>query len=248
MPEIENENEKELSKHKFSYDIQRKQYVEGDEKFNTEMKEDGYVFQFDRLYTIHDQDLKTYKFKAKLTEETLAKESDEDSEVTSTSDEQNAPFVWSSLDNEIWHIDTTIADYNAMVASLWQNVYDETTGERLGEQEEEAVNRERGIQYYEAMDIILNDEEHHLPEDWNGKDKIYFITDMNPELNLDEDKSYPQVPEGADGIIETAIQTIVQGLETLVTLEVDYDDVVASGINPEDYGFEKSAGGRLIKS
>lgn len=246
MPEIE--NEKELSKHKFSYDIQRKQYVEGDEKFNTEMKEDGYVFQFDRLYTIHDWDLKTYKFKAKLTEETLEKELDEDSEVTSTSDEQNASFKWLSLNNEIWHIDTTIADYNAMVDTLWQNVYDDTTGERLNEQEEETINAERGVQYYKEMNIILNDEDHHLPEDWNGKDKIYFITDMNPEINLDVSKTYPQIPEGTDGIIEQAIGTIVKGLKALVTLEADYDDVVAGGINPEEYGFEKSAGGKLIKS
>ncbi len=247
MPEIE--NEKKLSKHKFSYDIQRKQYVEGDEKFNTEMKEDGYIFQFDRLYTAHDdQDLKTYKFKAKLTEETLEKESDEDSEVTNISDEQNAPFVWSLLDNEIWHIDTTIADYNAMVDTLWQNVYDDTTGERLNEQEEETINAERGVQYYKEMNIILNNEEYHLPEDWNGKDKIYFITDMNPETNLDVSKTYPQIPEGTDGIIEQAIGTIVKGLKALVTLEVDYDDVVAGGINPEEYGFKKSESGKLIKS
>jgi len=52
------------------------------------------------------------------------------------------------------------------------------------------------------MNIILNNEEYHLPEDWNGKDKIYFITDMNPETNLDVSKTYPQIPEGTDGIIE----------------------------------------------
>lgn len=242
MPEIDNEN-----KQKFSYDIQKKQYVEGEEKFNTEMKEDGYIFQFDRLYTIHDQDLKTYKFKAKLTEETLAKETDENSKVVGTSDEQNAPFVWSPLDDEIWHIDTTVASYNAMVDTIWRNMYNES-GERLSEEDEEAANEERGVQYYEAMDIMLNNEERHLPEDWNGKDKIYFITDMKPELNLNIEGNYPENPQGTNGIIESAIETIVNALEILVTLNVDYDDVVAGGIVPEEYGFESSAGGKLIKS
>lgn len=241
------DNEKELSKQKFSYDIQQNKYTEGGEQFNTEMQEDGYVFQFDRLYTVHQDNIKTYRFKAKLTPETLAKEQTSDSEVIGETDEKNAQFDWDSLDNEIWHIDTTIENYNTMVDSLWTNVYDEN-GNRVGEEEEKSANEEKGVQHYDAMDIILNNEEHHLPEDWTGKDKIYFITDAYPEMNLKATEDYPVLPDSTDNIINEAIKTIVTGLETLVKLDVDYDDVAKAGINPEEFGFTKDSNGKLIKS
>lgn len=235
------------NKPKFAYDIQKNEYTEGSENFNVEMKDEGYIFQFDRLYTIHDRDVKTYKFKAKLTPETIAKEQEqEEGEFTNITDEQNAPFKWLSLDNEIWHIETTAKDYNNVVKSLWANIYDEN-GNRVSEEEEKQINETNGVKYYEEMDVILNNETFHLPEDWTGRNKIYFITDVNSENNLDMNEEYYTAPAVVDGIVNDAINTIRNALDVLVLLNTNYNDVSAAGIVPEEYGFS-NRNGKLVKN
>ena len=234
----------DLNRHKFSYDIQQKQYTKGEEKFNTEMMEDGYIFQFDRLYTTHEEDIKTYKFIAKLTNETIEKETTE-GEITKVSDSKNAPFRWQPLENEIWHIDTTFEAYNAMVNSIWRNYYNQNN-ERLEKNQEEQMNSSAGVSYYDVMTITFAGREKELPEDWLGKDKIYFIIDLFPEENLDNNKDYSENPPNTDGIINEAIQTIVLALTALANANVNYADVVNAGIKPEEYGF-KNENGKIVK-
>ena len=182
-----------------------------------------------------------------MTPETIAKEQEqEEGEFTNITDEQNAPFKWLSLDNEIWHIETTAKDYNNVVKSLWTNIYDEN-GNRVSEEEEKQINETNGVKYYEEMDVILNNETFHLPEDWTGRNKIYFITDVNSENNLDMNEEYYTAPAVVDGIVNDAINTIRNALDVLVLLNTNYNDVSAAGIVPEEYGFS-NRNGKLVKN
>lgn len=215
------------------FDIQRKQYYEGEEDYlrkQLETEDEKYRFQFDRLYTYHEGAIRTYRFRAKLKDEVAEAERavNPDIELITVSEAKIPAFEWEDLDDEIIHIDTTVEDYGKMMETLWINFLELNDDEDIVKNE-----NERNVKHWNAFEI----EDFQFPEDWTGKDKIYFITDGGIEVTNTMLDNYGSLydeeePDRYNNYINDTILTIKEAIE-----KVGAGTASEAGVDVKNYGF-----------
>ena len=214
------------------FDVQRNNYYEGENDFlnkELETEDEKYKFQFERLYTYHEGAIRAYKFKAKLKDEVVRaeKELDPKFEIIAESEIKVPAFKWIDLNSEVWHIDTVQTDYDKMMETLWINYLE------LNDEEDIIENRNKGVKYWEALNIGA----FRLPEDWTGKDKVYFIKDGGIKITPEDLDNYGSIysdneQENYDNYINEAICTIRDAIEVCGA-----GTASEAGIDVENYGF-----------